>query len=67
MLIQVKGGTRAGFRIVRERPSWECLCVEELDDVRVTIAGVEDGYFLVPRKHQGRDYSCPDCGLRRPA
>lgn len=73
MLIQVKSGTRAGWRIVRKRPDWLCLCrcLEEPggavylldeDDDPVAIDGA-----IVPRLHPGHRYSCPDCGMRRPA
>lgn len=69
MLIQVKGGTHAGFRIVRRRPDWECLCIESepgagpLDPTDPEEAFLE----LTPRVHPGSRYSCEDCGMRRPS
>ena len=57
LAVTVKGGTNAGRRIARDRPSWCCRCT--------TMNALTNG--VAQRVHPGDRYSCPDCGARRPS
>lgn len=57
--VNVRDGTGAGKRTVREHDPWTCDCVYLA--ARVLMTSV---WMAV--EHPGRRYSCPVCGARRP-
>jgi hypothetical protein len=60
--VNVRGGTGAGRRRVRELPAWVCRC-PEIEEREVVGGWLWRGRF---RRQPGERYSCSGCGERRP-